>query len=329
MYMAAEASFRTLDFKAGIHSKFGDSSTLIQSQRTGGGASARTVLQATRRLQAATVLLAYRDAFEPFVLALSGQSFIPQSQVEALLSSEELQAALSRDYSLAEVEGAVEVVGRALRGQATAAPLTAAHLAFVSELHARGSLLDFLASFDSPRMGVDAFERQAGLVTAQMQGRELQSDILNTLMSAYRWLRPFATRRRPRFDSMVQLVDGLIALSASEISARTAVVRGLAEHIAFIRMMFSDSSGGGAQEMLVRVTSVAARARFVSRLAGSEGPSALTLEYFFSVSAPVLSLSPDVLAETVRSAALATPSKEQCDGIAKFVAAYPFAASYF
>jgi hypothetical protein len=274
------------------------------------------VQRVAARLKAATEVLSYRQIFDQFLTALSGQHFLPQDTVGTLQDA--LQGVLNDNFSLAEVEPALLTIKRSV------CDMSAAHLAFFVEIQIRSGLLDFLSSFDSPKLGAAAFERQAEVVTAQMQGREQESDIINTLVTVEHWLRPFATRRRPRFDNMAQLAAACMTSSTAEIVSRTAVVHGLAEHVTLLKMLFSDSSGEGAHELLIRVSSPTAKACFVSTLGTmSDSPGALELVYYATKTATApQKMGPEHLAELVRSAALATPTEDQRSGVENFVRSF-------
>jgi hypothetical protein len=322
MYMSLEANLKSDDFKRGIHFKYGGSAQVSGGLPSRFQGAKADVKRAAARLKAATELLDYRKVFPPFLEATSGQIFLPQTTVAALLANVELQDALNRDLTLAEVEAAVATVKRAVSN------MTAAQLAYIAELHARSTLLDFLSSFDSPKLGAAAFERRADIVTTQIQGREQESDIVTALVSAFQWLRPFAVQRRPRFDSTAQLAAVLAACTPDDIASRTAVVRGLGEHVATFKMLFAANAGEGAQQLLVAIAAEKAKATFVSLLSSGERPAALILDYLPSNSSPVRrKMPPESLIEAVRSAALASPTEEQRNGVKKFLAAYDISVS--
>lgn len=162
-----------------------------------------------------------------------------------------------------------------------------------------------------------------------------ESDIINALVSAEAWLRPFAVAQRPRFANMTALaaLGGRAVPSAQELASRITVMRTLAEHTPRLKQIFALGQSDGSLELLMRIVANAGTVRFVSRLAGLGGAagggpaSALALDYL-PAGAPVRQeLGAELLAEVVRGAALSTPTEEQREDVDRVVAAYHAASA--
>ena len=304
-------------FLACIHATFNDSAEGADPNGTLRSA-VTDVQKATLRLQAAMDLTSYRQAFPSFIAALYGQQFLPRAAVVDLQARDDLHNALGVDFMLRDVPDAVAVIRSVVKG------MSPVFLQFIGELHACSGLLEFLSSFES--LGPTAFLSQAAVVTSQMQGLQQESDVINALVIAEAWLRPFTTRQRPRFFDMAALAQQ--PPSAQELASRITILRGLVEHLATLKQLFALGQGEGSQELLMKIaTDAETQPRFVSRLAGS-GASALVLQYLPSLSSSERQeLNPELLAEVIRGAALATPTTEQRAGMERFVAAYHAACS--
>lgn len=175
MYIAARdagAGRERDDFSVGIRSKYGEGAVIdaAASQRL----AAADAMGPSQRLRMTQELLRYRQFYQSFHAALTGQRevaggvirthpLLPHADLAALDANARLQEALNRDYSLREVPEAVRVVRTAVGG------MSPDLLEFLGVMHEScGGIVDFLASFEV--LGPGAFQAQATVVTSQMLG---------------------------------------------------------------------------------------------------------------------------------------------------------------
>lgn len=310
-----------LDATVGVLTTYGSSDALVADPSD---AVAAAATGGVARLAATAELLLYRRSYEPLVAAIVGLDLLPAAAAQELQA--EANDAMTRDYPLLAAAEQLGTVRRALGG------LTPAQADFAAELQRSAGLVAFLAAFEA--LGPGAFDDQAAVTTAQMQGRAYETGVINQLIAARSWLGPLISRPAPHFANLPALVSHLssVAAAAGDIGAATLVIRGLTEHTEVMKSWFAVERSG-ALAVLSRVESFGTRACFVSLLRAAPGGERLILESEAaaeqpqdpqSSAAPTV-VSPAALTEMVRGAVLSRVDAEtaaQRDALDRFVAAH-------
>lgn len=248
-----------------------------------------------QRLKDCVEMTHFAAAFEPFLFAAAEMRLLPGDVLVTLRAA--LLPMLRRDWSMRDVSEAVGVIFESLDRMHPFA------LIFVDKLRQHGALMQFVASFDA--LGPAAFDRQASVVTARMQGRPYESGLVNELCAAVRVMRLF-TPLPPaadgsvtaRYASLPELHAALATISASEerASAETAVeqqielLQSLSGHVQELKGWFADGATEDASAVLARIVGYCGSggASFASSSSGSEnaGRGELVLVYNNSAQDP-------------------------------------------
>lgn len=247
-----------------------DSGSLVQRFQCHTVSDSSNDVKSLQRLDSAIELLRLRQLLPHFVEALLALEVLPAQEVSILKRG--LEPTISIDFVLDDAPAALEKAKQLLGS------LTTSQIAFVAELHSQGEVIDFLRSFEASD-GSDSFDARATFVTQQVQGGvDFDVDLINVLIAAQRWLRPFCATSRPVFESQSILNSHLrcIAENARELDAHTLVVRNLSLNMGRIKTLFAVES---TRALLANIRDIMPTARFLSTLEGSVNGAALLLEY--------------------------------------------------
>lgn len=320
VFVAARRAFDSgaLNTSTSLLVTYSNEATAVDDDAAAGGVA---------RVMATAELLHYRRAYEPLVATITSLELVPEMVSRELKTA--AADAMTLDFPLLDAADQLAEARRVLAG------LTPAQADFIAELQRCAGLVAFLAGFEA--LGPGAFDDQAALITAQMQGRAYETGVINQLIAARSWLGPLFARPAPHFPDLPAVVSHLssVATAAGDIAAAALVIRGLAEHTEEIRSWFSVERSG-ALAVLSRVESFGTRARFVSLLRAAPGGERLILESDAAGSqmpgdpaASISVVSPAALTEMVRGAVLSrvdAESAEHRDALDRFVAAHYAAA---